>query len=146
MPAFECMWGWGWPCFDTNQSFLFLWKLCLKNTSLHKENMIYIIKRELGLYQNKVNSSLPVQAYFGWAKRCLCCSRHLWFYNSGRLGRVEIVTLKVGARALPPRSLWPAPFPPLFGKFQHGAFASKLHAQRKCLHCRLGQLQPRFHQ
>ena len=25
-------------------SFLFLWKLCLKNTSLHKENMIYIIK------------------------------------------------------------------------------------------------------
>ena len=25
----------------------------------------------------------------------------------------------------PPRSLWLAPFPPLFGKFQHGAFASK---------------------
>ena len=29
-----------------------------------------------------------------------------------------------------PRSLWLAPFPPLFGKFQHGAFVSKLHAQR----------------
>ena len=28
-----------------------------------------------------------------------CCSRHLWFYDSGRLGRVEIVTLTVGARA-----------------------------------------------
>ena len=43
-----------------------------------------------------------VQAYFGWAKPCLCsycCSRHLWFYDSGRLGRVEIVTLTVGARA-----------------------------------------------
>ena len=28
----------------------------LKNTSLHKDNMIYIIELE-GLYQNKVNSS-----------------------------------------------------------------------------------------
>ena len=37
----------------------------------------------------------------------------------------------------PPRPLWLAPFPPLFGKFQHGIFASKLHAQRKRLHCRL---------
>ena len=34
-------------------SALFLWKLCLKNTSFHKKNMIYIIKQE-GLYQNKV--------------------------------------------------------------------------------------------
>ena len=44
-----------------------------------------------------------MQAYFGWAKPCscswYCCSRHLWFYDSGRLGRVEIVTLTVGARA-----------------------------------------------
>ena len=37
----------------------------------------------------------------------------------------------------PPRSLWLAPSPPLFGKFQHGTFASKLRAQRKRLHCRL---------
>ena len=39
-----------------------------------------------------------MQAYFRWAKPCscslCCCSRHLWFYDSGRLGRVEIVTLK----------------------------------------------------
>ena len=40
-------------------------------------------------------------------------------------------------------SLWQStsastsPSPPLFGKFQHGAFASKLRAQRKRLHCRL---------
>ena len=34
-------------------------------------------------------------------------------------------------------SLWLAPSPPLFWKFQHGAFASKLRAQRKRLHCRL---------
>ena len=44
-----------------------------------------------------------MQAYFGWAKPCsclyYCCSRHLWFYDSGRLGGVEIVTLTVGARA-----------------------------------------------
>ena len=38
-------------------SFLFLRKLCLKNNSLQKNNMIYIAKLE-GLYQNKVNSSL----------------------------------------------------------------------------------------
>ena len=36
-------------------------------------------------------------------------------------------------------SLWLAPSPPLFGKFQHGAFVSKLRAKRKGLHCRLGQ-------
>ena len=42
-----------------------------------------------------------VQAYFGRAKAaCLCsycCNRHLWFYDGGRLGRVNIVTLRVGA-------------------------------------------------
>ena len=37
-------------------SLLFLRKLCLKNTSQHK-NMIYITKQE-GLYQNKVSTSL----------------------------------------------------------------------------------------
>ena len=37
----------------------------------------------------------------------------------------------------PPRSLWLALSPPLFGKFQHRAFASKLRAQRKRLHRRL---------
>ena len=43
-------------CFDTNL-FPFLVEIMLKNTSLHKDNMIYIIKLE-GLYQNKVNSSV----------------------------------------------------------------------------------------
>ena len=37
----------------------------------------------------------------------------------------------------PPHFLWLAPSPPLFRKFQHGTFASKLRAQRKRLHCRL---------
>ena len=36
--------------------FALLWKLFLKNTSKHKNNLIYIIKRE-GLYQNKVTLS-----------------------------------------------------------------------------------------
>ena len=56
-------------------------------------------------------------AYFGWAKPCSCshcCSRHLWFYDSGRLGRVEIVTLRVGAKAKEGKGGL-APFPPLFG-------------------------------
>ena len=37
--------------------FALLWKLFLKNTSKHKNNLIYIIKKE-GLYQNKVTLSL----------------------------------------------------------------------------------------
>ena len=37
--------------------FVLLWKLFLKNTSKHKNNLIYIIKQE-GLYQNKVTLSL----------------------------------------------------------------------------------------
>ena len=41
----------------------------------------------------------------------------------------------------PPRSLWLAPFPSLLGKFQHDAFASKLRAQRKRLHCRLVEIE-----
>ena len=38
-------------------SFALLWKLSLKNTSYHKNNLFYIIKQE-GLYQNKVTFSL----------------------------------------------------------------------------------------
>ena len=38
-------------------SFALLWKLSLKNTSQHKNNLIYIIKQE-GLYQNKGTVSL----------------------------------------------------------------------------------------
>ena len=37
--------------------FSLLWKLFLKNTSEHKNNLIYIIKQE-GLYQNKLTLSL----------------------------------------------------------------------------------------
>ena len=44
-----------------------------------------------------------VQAYFGRGKAAslcsYCCNRHLWFYNGGRLGRVKIVTFRVGASA-----------------------------------------------
>ena len=41
-----------------------------------------------------------MQAYFGQAKAACsyCCNRHLC-YDEGRLGRVKIVTLRVGARA-----------------------------------------------
>ena len=37
--------------------FALLWKLFLKNTSKHKNKLIYMIKQE-GLYQNKVILSL----------------------------------------------------------------------------------------
>ena len=40
-------------------SFALLWKFSLKNTSQHKNNLIYMIKQEGWLlYQNKVNSNL----------------------------------------------------------------------------------------
>ena len=39
------------------QTFALLWKLFLKNTSKHKNDLIYIIKQE-GLYQSKVTLSL----------------------------------------------------------------------------------------
>ena len=35
-----------------------------------------------------------------------CFSHHLWFYDSGRLGRVEIVTFTVGARAKEGKGGW----------------------------------------
>ena len=42
-----------------------------------------------------------LEAYFGRAKAAFLCSycyeRHLWFYDGGRLGRVKIVTLRIGA-------------------------------------------------
>ena len=37
--------------------FALLWQLFLRNTSKHKNNLIFIIKQE-GLYQNKVTLSL----------------------------------------------------------------------------------------
>ena len=96
-----------------------------------------------------------MQAYFGWEKPCscsYCCSRHLWFYDRGRLGRVEVVTLRIGARAKegkggggeekkyavfpslsppPSRSLWHVPFPPLFGSFNMALSRAKPFARPK---------------
>ena len=57
-------------------SFLYFWKLCLKNASLRKKiNLIYIIKQD-GLYQNKVNFSL--------ISTCNCKMlylRILWYFS-----------------------------------------------------------------
>ena len=104
-----------------------------------------------------------------WAKACscsYCCSRHLWFYDRGRLGREEIVTVRVGATAkegkgergrgekirlpdivsslsLPPPRPLPAPFGPICSSLREVAtwrFREQKHsrARRKRLHCRLG--------
>ena len=65
-------------------------------------------------------------AYFGRAKAaCLCsyCCNHHLCYDGGRLGRVKIVTLRVGARAKK------GP-PPLF-RVSTCAFASKTFAHPK---------------
>ena len=54
--------------------FALLWKLFLKNTSKHKNDLIYIIKQE-GLYQSKVTLSLASthnykMAYFKQSYKC----------------------------------------------------------------------------
>ena len=107
------------------------------------------------------NTSLQCRRInFGWVKPCscsYCCSRHFWFYDSRRLGRVAIVTLRVGARAkqgqggggeekkkilsLSPHPL-PAPFDSphfLLSSVSTWRFREEKHlpARRKCLHCRL---------
>ena len=41
------------------------------------------------------------------------------------MGRVEIVTLRVSVRAKEGKGGGEKPFPPLLGRFQQGAFASK---------------------
>ena len=49
------------------------------------------------------NLSLQCRRISGGRNSCLCsycCSRHLWFYDSGRSGRVEIVTLRVGEKKI----------------------------------------------
>ena len=48
---------WGWGLLQIKPPLFSCRKLNLKSTSLHKNNIIYIIKQE-GLYQNKVNSRL----------------------------------------------------------------------------------------
>ena len=61
-----------------------------------------------------------------------CCNRHLC-HDGGRLGRVKIVTLRVGAPLLLTRPI----FSPLF-EFQHALSRAKHScARRKRLHCRL---------
>ena len=94
-----------------------------------------------------------MQAYFGWAKVCSCsyCYDVATIFDFmtdwGRLGRVEIVTLRVGARAKkkeseegerrktyslsppPPRSLWLAPLPSLFGSFNMALYRAKTFAR-----------------
>ena len=54
--------------------FALLWKLFLKNTSKHKNNLIYIIKQE-GLYQNKVTLSL---ASIHNCKMAYCSPKWRW--------------------------------------------------------------------
>ena len=69
--------------------------------------------------------------YFGWAKAfsCLfCCSPYFWLYDKGRLVRVGIAALSVGARLKERRwggggeeegrKIWLAPFPPRFLSFK----------------------------
>ena len=78
-----------------------------------------------------------MQAYFGLAKAtCLysyTCNHHRC-YDRGRLGRVKIVTLRVGAT---PLLLTRPIFSPHF-EFQHTLSRAKhSRTRRKHLHCRL---------
>ena len=70
-----------------------------------------------GKLRTLANGALACSAGVFWVGESLLIvslrwSRHLWFYDRGRLGRIEIVTLTA-----PPPSPWLAPFPPLFGSF-----------------------------
>ena len=53
--------------------FALLWKLFLKNTSKHKNDLIYIIKQE-GFYQSKVTLSLAsthnCKMAYSWTQNC----------------------------------------------------------------------------
>ena len=96
------------------------------------------------------NDKLACSAGLFWAdESCFsyCCNRHLC-YDEGRLGRVKIVTLTVGARAkegkrgggeekkifsLPAPSSAPFDSPHFLSSFR----AKLSRARRKRLHCRL---------
>ena len=67
--AFEWTWGWGWSCFDTNL-LPFLWTLFFENTIQPYNNDIIYSRKQQGLYQNKLNSSLVLiisTCYCKWA-------------------------------------------------------------------------------
>ena len=57
--------------------------------------------QENEMLQIREQSWPALEAYFGRAKAAFLCSycykRDLWFYDGGRLGRVKIVTLRIGA-------------------------------------------------
>ena len=77
-------------------------------------------------------------------RNCCCCCSRQWKIgesrNSNPYGRSEGKRRKGGrGRRVRVSLLSPRPLPAPFDSphFQHGAFASKLRAQRKSLHCRL---------
>ena len=72
-------WGWCW-LFNTNLQFFFLWKLCLKNTSYRKNNLIYGIRQQEVLFQNKVNSFV-VSIYNNSKSLYRCVFFDSFFYN-----------------------------------------------------------------
>ena len=107
-------------------------------------------KRTKGLRVRPMGSNTDLDSFV----HSCCWSRHFFFYDRGRLGRVEIVTLGdpvgnplgtlwVGVREKEGKrgggGSWLAPFPPLFGSFNM-ALRGEHHsrARRKRLHSRLG--------
>ena len=83
-----------WPLeIDENiWSSLFPWKLLLFTRKL-----AYV---HINISSNTWNGYIILTLQFDYvtAKTIYCCRRHLWFYDRGRLGRVEIATLRIGAR------------------------------------------------
>ena len=76
-------------------------------------------------YSGDRHSKLACSAGVFWAAKTACscsccCSRYLWFYDSGRLGRVEIATLRE-----PLGWVLTRPISSSLLEFQTGAFASK---------------------
>ena len=75
---------------------------CKKNQMFNRVcNYSYGVIQALA-YSGDRHSKLACSAGVFWTAKTACscsccCSRYLWFYNSGRLGRVEVATLRVGA-------------------------------------------------
>ena len=79
-PFYSYGWKRGWGCLVLIQPLsALLWKLFLKHTSQHKDNLIDIIKQE-GLYENKVTLSLA---------SIHNCKMAYWKPSSGRSQETE---------------------------------------------------------
>ena len=114
---------------------------CKKNQMFNRVcNYSYGVIQALA-YSGDRHSKLACSAGVFWTAKTACscsccCSRYLWFYDSGRLGRVEVATLRE-----PLGWVLTRPFPPLFSSLKRVLSRTKTSARprKERLYCRLIQ-------